>query len=136
MAYRRDPVSVYYTRMASAALGRAWRRRGRWLEVPVPQMSSRASVACLRAGIDPYGTDGRGTSRSVRGMVRALYYMHRASDASDVLVWEDLGGALGGWKIRIMRAPRGDPRLPAPAPAWGYPPTSPAAATSRDWPQR
>lgn len=131
--YRRDPISVYYDSQAARKLGQAWRRRGSWVDVPVPQLSPRASVACLAAGINPYGSDGHGTNRSVRGFVRSLYHQHRESGAGDALVWEDMGGMLGGWQIRIMRAPHGDPRLPPKRAPFVNPPDSPASAAARDW---
>ena len=133
MPFRRDPVSVYYDRRASTALRAAVRRRGQWVTISVPQLSPRASVACLRAGINPYSDDGtgRGISRAVRGFVRALYWQHRHDGTQDGLwlAWEPRGSAPGGWGIAIMMGAQGDPVPDTGGLPWSWPPAGPR----RDW---
>jgi hypothetical protein len=133
--FRRDPVSVYFDSAASKALRASLRRRGQWVPVHVPQLSPRASVACLRAGINPYGDDGTGVSRTVRGFVRALYYAHRHDEAQQGiwLAWRPAGSRPGGWGIDIMTDRAGSPSIKHRGTPVTWPPSGPAALDHRDW---
>lgn len=136
MGRPRDPVSVDYSAAAARALGRALARPGRWVTITVARPSARRFIAYYRQGIDVLGGDGNTppVNRSVRGMIRALYYERRGVSQM-ALVWRGGEQTTQGWEVQIMVAPHGDPRLPPPKPAFTDPAADPGTANpaNRDW---
>ena len=116
-----DPVSVAFETTAARLLERAYAQRGSWVSVRLTDPTIRQRTQWAAVGIDVDGPDnpssrsGRGLdakTRWARGLVRALYRLHKHSGRSGSLQVE-----VGR---RIPASPQFDPRYPERG---GFPPS-------------
>ena len=130
MPIQRDPASEMFDQIARRGLNRAYATPGRWIPVRLPRLTARLFIHWYTRNTDLRASDPFDPSitRYVRAFVRAAYYQHawygdfdgvrsmRRSSRWDGLrlVYQATQDG-GGWRVRLMAAPAGDPRLPAKA---------------------
>jgi hypothetical protein len=128
VAYKRDPLSLTFDPVTRRALGRCYANPGRWVPVRLPRITPRLFVAWFARGVDLGEPDRWDDSitRYVRGFVRSAYWQHYWHGGFDGIreqqrtaPWHGLvlvyraRQTTGQWRISLMAAPKGDPRLPA-----------------------
>ena len=131
MAAQRDPVSVRFDELARRALTRCYRSPGRWLPVVLPPLTARVFIYWYTRNVDLRARDpwDPNMNRYTRSFIRACYYQHKWYGGFDglgvqrraspfeglVLVFEG-ASTLGGGRVRLMAAEKGDRRLPRKRP--------------------
>lgn len=101
--YKRDPLSVRFDSRAAELIERAYRVRGQWAGMYLPQPGPRAYAWMAANGIlDPYERDRWGEIRWVRAFKRSVFWqVNWYGGVTGLREQKNTGAGSGGWHAPV-----------------------------------